>query len=119
MFIEPDEHQEIRDAVRQLCRACPDECFREVDAKRACPEACVDALIEAGWLAQMMPEGYGDTGRGLTVVTVIIEGINRAGGSAGAVHGQRPGGLDLARAALGPDDAPGPHDADGGGEEEE
>ena len=27
MFNEPDEHQEIRDAVRQLCRQYPDEYF--------------------------------------------------------------------------------------------
>jgi len=88
MYNETDEHQEIRDAVRQLCRRFPDEYFREVDAQAAYPEAFVAALIEAGWLAAMIPEDYGGTGLGLSAATVIMEEINRSGGNAGAVHGQ-------------------------------
>jgi acyl-CoA dehydrogenase len=88
MFNESDEHQEIRDAIRQLCRQFPDEYFREIDRKDAYPEAFVDALMEAGWLAAMIPEEYGGTGLGLTAATVIMEEINRNGGNAGAVHGQ-------------------------------
>ena len=88
MYGETDEHQEVRDAVRQLCRRFPDEYFREVDARAAYPEAFVAALIEAGWLAAMIPEDYGGTGLGLGAATVIMEEINRSGGNAGAVHGQ-------------------------------
>ena len=88
MYHEPDAHQEIRDAVRQLCRQFPDEYFRKVDAQAAYPEAFVDALMQAGWLAAMIPEEYGGTGLGLTAATVIMEEINRSGGNAGAVHGQ-------------------------------
>src|SRR5574340_1669215 len=88
MFNDPDQHQEIRDAVRALCRQFPDEYFREVDERRAYPEQFVDALIEAGWLAAMIPEDYGGTGLGLTAASVIMEEINRSGGNAGAVHGQ-------------------------------
>ena len=32
MFNEIDGHQEIRDAVRGLCRQFPDEYFRKVDS---------------------------------------------------------------------------------------
>jgi hypothetical protein len=32
MLNTPDEHQEIRDAVRDLCRQFPDEYFRAIDA---------------------------------------------------------------------------------------
>jgi len=88
MFNESDEYQEIRDAIRQLCRQFPDEYFREIDRKDAYPEAFVDALMEAGWLAAMIPEEYGGTGLGLTAATMIMEEINRNGGNAGAVHGQ-------------------------------
>jgi acyl-CoA dehydrogenase len=88
MFNESDEYQEIRDAIRQLCRQFPDEYFREIDRKDAYPEAFVDALMEAGWLAAMIPEEFGGTGLGLTAATVIMEEINRNGGNAGAVHGQ-------------------------------
>ena len=88
MFNEPDEHQEIRDAVRQLCRQFPDEYFRKIDEQKAYPEKFVDALMEAGWLSAMIPDEYGGTGLGLTAASVIMEEINRSGGNAGAVHGQ-------------------------------
>ena len=87
MFNEIDEHQEIRDAVRSLCRQFPDEYFRKVDEQKAYPEKFVDALMQAGWLAAMIPEEYGGTGLGLTAASVIMEEINRSGGNAGAVHG--------------------------------
>ena len=88
MTNEADQHQEIRDAVRHLCGQFPDEYFRKIDAQRAYPEKFVDALMEAGWLAAMIPEEYGGTGLGLTAASVIMEEINRSGGNAGAVHGQ-------------------------------
>ncbi|NHC61389.1 acyl-CoA dehydrogenase family protein [Paenalcaligenes suwonensis] len=88
MYMEQDEFEEIRDGVRQLCKQFSDEYFREIDAKEAYPERFVDALIEAGWLAAMIPEEYGGTGLGLTAASVIMEEINRCGGNAGAVHGQ-------------------------------
>ena len=88
MSTEPDPHQDIRDAIRELCAKFPDEYFRDVDAKHAYPEAFVDALIGAGWLAAMIPEEYGGSGLGLTAASVIMEEINRSGGNAGAVHGQ-------------------------------
>jgi acyl-CoA dehydrogenase len=88
MFNEPDEYQEIREGVRQLCAQFPDEYFRKVDAARGYPEQFVDALMEAGWLAAMIPEEHGGTGLGLAAASVIMEEINRCGGNAGAVHGQ-------------------------------
>jgi acyl-CoA dehydrogenase len=88
MTTEDDEHQEIRDAIRQLCGQFPDAYFREIDAQRAYPERFVDALIEAGWLSAMIPQEYGGSGLGLTAASVILEEINRSGGNSGAVHGQ-------------------------------
>ena len=84
----PDRFQDIRDAVRSLCAAFPDEYFRKVDAERGYPEAFVDALTKAGWLAAMIPQEYGGSGLGLAEATVIMEEINRSGGNAGACHGQ-------------------------------
>jgi acyl-CoA dehydrogenase len=88
MLNEPDKYQDLRDAVRQLCRQFPDEYFREVDEQRAYPEKFVDALMEAGWLGAMIPEEYGGPGLGLAEASVIMEEINRSGGNSGAVHGQ-------------------------------
>jgi acyl-CoA dehydrogenase len=82
------DHPEIRDAVRALCSQFPDEYFRKVDAERAYPEAFVDALTKAGWMAALIPQEYGGSGLGLTEASVIMEEINRCGGNSGACHGQ-------------------------------
>ncbi len=83
-----DLHPEIREAIRDLCRQFPDEYFRRIDERRAYPDDFVAALLEAGWLAAMIPEEYGGSGLGLTAASVIMEEINRCGANAAAVHGQ-------------------------------
>ena len=83
-----DKYQDIRDGVRDLCAQFPDEYHRKVDAARAYPEAFVDALTQAGWLAAMIPQEYGGSGLGLAEASVIMEEINRSGGNSGACHGQ-------------------------------
>ena len=83
-----DRHADIRDAVRALCAEFPDEYHRKVDEQRAYPEAFVDALTRAGWMAAMIPQEYGGSGLGLSEASVIMEEINRAGGNSGACHGQ-------------------------------
>lgn len=84
----PDAYQEIRDAVRALCAEFPDEYHRQVDAQRAYPEAFVDALTKAGWMAALIPQAYGGSGLSMAEASVILEEINRSGGNAGACHGQ-------------------------------
>ena len=83
-----DKYQDIREAVRALCAGFPDEYHRKIDEARGYPEAFVDALTKAGWLAAMIPQEYGGSGLGLTEASVIMEEINRSGGNAGACHGQ-------------------------------
>jgi len=85
---QSDQYQDIRDAVRALCAEYPDEYHRKIDEQRAYPEAFVDALTKAGWLAAMVPQDYGGSGLGLAEATVIMEEINRSGGNSGACHGQ-------------------------------
>jgi len=84
----PEGYEEIRSGVRALCAEFPDAYFREVDAQRAYPEAFVDALTKAGWLAALIPQEYGGSGLDLASASVIMEEINRAGGNSGACHGQ-------------------------------
>ena len=88
MTTTPDQYADIRDGVRALCAQFPDEYHRKIDAERAYPEAFVDALTQAGWLAAMIPQDYGGSGLGLAEASVIMEEINRAGGNSGACHGQ-------------------------------
>src|SRR6267154_685389 len=83
-----DQYQDIRDALRSLCTAFPDEYHRKIDEQRGYPKAFVDALTKAGWLAAMIPTEYGGSGLGLAEATVVMEEINRSGGNSGACHGQ-------------------------------
>ncbi|MEO7244667.1 MAG: acyl-CoA dehydrogenase family protein [Rubrivivax sp.] len=83
-----DPYQDIRAAVRKLCAGFPDSYHRAVDRERAYPEAFVDALTQAGWLAALIPAEHGGAGLGLAEASVIMEEINRSGGNAGACHGQ-------------------------------
>jgi acyl-CoA dehydrogenase len=83
-----EAYQDIRDAVRALCAEFPPEYHRQIDQDRSYPEAFVDALTKAGWMAALIPEEYGGSGLGLTEASVIMEEINRSGGNSGACHGQ-------------------------------
>jgi len=83
-----DAYQDIREAIRDLCAGFPAAYFRDIDQKRGYPDAFVDALTKAGWLAALIPQEYGGSGLGLAEASVIMEEINRCGGNSGACHGQ-------------------------------
>jgi len=83
-----DPHQDLRSAVRDLCKAFPDSYWRDLDAERAYPDAFVKALTAAGYLAALIPEEFGGSGLGVTEASVIMEEINRSGANAGACHAQ-------------------------------
>ncbi|HVZ42214.1 MAG TPA: acyl-CoA dehydrogenase family protein [Ramlibacter sp.] len=84
----PDAHQELRDALRDLCGHYDSAYWQKIDAERGYPEAFVDALTEAGWMAALIPQEYGGSGLGLAEASVIMEEINFSGGNSGALHGQ-------------------------------
>jgi acyl-CoA dehydrogenase len=88
MSTAAESHQDIRDAIRDLCAEFPAEYFRRIDEARGYPEEFVDALTKAGWLAALIPQDYGGSGLGLTEASIIMEEINRCGGNSGACHGQ-------------------------------
>ena len=88
MHAEPDQHQQIRDAVRQLCRQFPAEYFRKIDEQRGYPDEFVRALTAAGWMGALIPPDYGGSGLTMAEASVIMEEINRCGGNSGACHGQ-------------------------------
>lgn len=84
----PDDHSDLREAMRALCSKFDGAYWREVDEERGYPEAFANALTEAGWLAALIPDEFGGAGLGLTEASIIMEEINRSGGNSGAVHGQ-------------------------------
>ncbi len=84
----PDAHQDLRDALRNLCAPFDSAYWQQVDQARGYPEAFVKSLTEAGWMAALIPQAFGGSGLGLTEASVIMEEVNLSGGNAGALHGQ-------------------------------
>jgi acyl-CoA dehydrogenase len=84
----PDQYQELREALRDLCGQFDSAYWQKVDEARGYPEEFVNALTEAGWLAALIPAEYGGSGLGLAEASVIMEEINFSGGNAGSCHGQ-------------------------------
>ena len=84
----PDAYQDMREALRDLCKRFDSAYWQQVDHARGYPEAFVNALTQAGWLAALIPSQYGGSGLGLAEASVIMEEVNFSGGNAGACHGQ-------------------------------
>jgi acyl-CoA dehydrogenase len=83
-----EEQQALKKAVTDLCQLYPGSYWRELDAKREYPEAFVQELSKAGYLAALIPEAYGGSGLGILEGGLILEEINRSGGNAAACHAQ-------------------------------
>jgi len=83
-----DAHRELRAQVRRLCQAYPDEYWRSLDRERAYPEAFVEELTRAGYLACLVPEEFGGPGLGMGEAAAILEEVNRSGANGAACHAQ-------------------------------
>ena len=81
-------HQDIRDAVAQLCGQYPGEYWREKDRNQEYPGEFVRALTEAGFLSCLIPEEYGGSGLGMSEAAVVMEEIHASGCNGGACHAQ-------------------------------
>jgi acyl-CoA dehydrogenase len=83
-----DEQRALRDGVADICKRYPGEYWRALDVKREYPEAFVDDLTKAGYLAALIPEPYGGAGLGIFEGSLILETIHANGGNAAACHAQ-------------------------------
>ncbi|MCL2582420.1 MAG: acyl-CoA/acyl-ACP dehydrogenase [Streptosporangiales bacterium] len=82
------DQADIQSAVADLCARFPEEYWQDKDAKEAYPEEFVSALQDAGWLSILIPEEYGGGGLGITEASLVLETINRSGGTAVSAHAQ-------------------------------
>ena len=82
------QHADIRQGVRDVCSRFDSSYWQKLEEASAYPEAFVQALTHAGWLAALIPEEFGGSGVGLTEASVILEEINRSGANSGACHAQ-------------------------------
>jgi acyl-CoA dehydrogenase len=87
-FALTDEQRALKTAVYELCKQYTQEYWRELDAKREYPEAFVNELTKAGYLAALIPQEYGGAGLGMIEAAIILEEINHSGGNAAACHAQ-------------------------------
>ncbi|MDE3074074.1 MAG: acyl-CoA/acyl-ACP dehydrogenase [Chloroflexota bacterium] len=82
------EQEQMRAAVRELCRRFPLAYWSELDAARRYPDEFVRALTDAGWLSILIPEEYGGAGLGTLEAGLVLQEINANGGSAVVCHAQ-------------------------------
>ena len=82
-------HEDIRDAVRTMCKAFPDEYWMEHDTNHEFPWEFYDAVAKGGWLGLTIPEEYGGGGLGVTEAAIVEQEISASGagmGGCSAVH---------------------------------
>jgi acyl-CoA dehydrogenase len=83
-----EQYSELRQPLRELCRQFDSRYWQQIEEQQAYPEAFVQALTAAGWLAALIPEEYGGAGLSLAEASVILEEVNRSGANSGACHAQ-------------------------------
>jgi acyl-CoA dehydrogenase len=81
-------YPEIRAAVSKLCAQFPGEYWRKLDRDSEYPTEFVQALTDAGYLSELIPEAYGGSGLPLGAACAVLEEIQRSGGNGGACHAQ-------------------------------
>jgi acyl-CoA dehydrogenase len=87
-FALTDDQKALKTAVYELCKQYTGEYWRELDTKREYPDAFINDLTKAGYLAVLIPQEYGGAGLGVMEAALILEEINRSGGNGGACHAQ-------------------------------
>ena len=87
-FDPAPQYADIRAGVARICARFPGAWWRELDERRAYPQAFVTALQEAGFLAALIPADYGGAGLPLGAAVALLEEIHAQGCNAAACHAQ-------------------------------
>lgn len=78
MFALSEEHQAVREAVRDLCDAKVAPYAADVDEQARYPQEAADALLAADFHAPHVPEQYGGAGADALATVIVIEEVARA-----------------------------------------
>jgi len=84
----PNEIDEIRNSVRQLCARYGEEYWLALDRHNGYPTEFVKELTSSGFLTVLIPEAYGGSGLGVLEAAAVMEEVCRSGAHAGACHAQ-------------------------------
>ena len=79
---------DIREGVRKICEAFPNEYWVKLDHAAEYPTDFVNALTEAGYLGALIPEEFGGSGLPLSAACAVLETIHETGCNAAACHAQ-------------------------------
>jgi len=74
----PEDHQALRDAVRELCEGKVAPNAAAADESAEFPQASYDALRAADYHAPHIPEEYGGVGADALATAIVIEEVARA-----------------------------------------
>jgi alkylation response protein AidB-like acyl-CoA dehydrogenase len=74
----PDEHEAVREAVREVCAAKVAPNAAEADESGEFPQASYEALVAADFHAPHIPTEYGGAGADALATAIVIEEVARA-----------------------------------------
>ena len=86
-FEETQEQTLIRESVRKLCSAYPDDYWERHDGEGVYPQDFFDEVASAGWIGIAMPEKYGGAGKGIQEAAIVLEEVAASGA---AMNGATP-----------------------------
>jgi acyl-CoA dehydrogenase len=78
-FSRDEDHELIRQGVRQVCSAFPDEYWSECDHEHRFPHEFFKAMAEGGWVGIAIPEEYGGGGMGINEAAIVLEEVAASG----------------------------------------
>jgi acyl-CoA dehydrogenase len=82
------DYADIREGVAAICAKYPGEYWRDLEDRHDYPDAFVNEMTQAGYLAALIPEEFGGSGLPLRAGCAILEEIHAAGCDAYACHAQ-------------------------------
>jgi acyl-CoA dehydrogenase len=77
-------HDDIREAVRQMCSDFDLSYWDTCDRQHTFPRAFYEAFARQGWLSLMVPPEYGGEGAGLGTMCAVLEEVAACGGGINA-----------------------------------
>ncbi|TWS19299.1 acyl-CoA dehydrogenase [Tsukamurella asaccharolytica] len=85
LFQLPEEHEELRAAIRALAERDIAPHAKDVDEKERFPQEALDALVASGFNAIHVPEEYEGQGADSVATCIVIEEVARACGSSSLI----------------------------------
>jgi alkylation response protein AidB-like acyl-CoA dehydrogenase len=87
LFRLPDEHNELRAVLRDLCERVIAPHAADVDEHSRYPEEALKALSASGFSAIHVPEQYGGQGADSVATCIVVEEVARVDASASLIPG--------------------------------